>query len=260
MLALLKKQTTMKKILLFALMTFFVQTSFCQSLSDTVNVEYSKNSPKRFSFGLGVPAYFGFWWIYAPNLRTFLNDKDIPVSDRFIPLPLSFSYQVNKYKISIEGLYGFPRRSASNDKYNTSLTAESIGLTFGNAILSDRNYFVYLNVGGGYAEYTRTIDIKNQPTTTLASALQFGNGQSIILKNTGAFLDFNLEYMYRASRVGRSIRAGYRFGLNNNAWTSDFIKLNDSPSDKVDSFYIQFMFTFPGRELKKKSASSINNN
>jgi hypothetical protein len=66
----------MKQIILFALMTFFVQTTFCQNLSDTVNVEYSKNSPKRWSITTGI--FTSALAIHSlPNLNQFLQDQRI---------------------------------------------------------------------------------------------------------------------------------------------------------------------------------------
>jgi hypothetical protein len=247
MLALSKKRTTMKKILLFALMTFFVQTSFCQNLSDTVNVEYSKNSPERLLLGFGAPG-FGYTWALSPNLNSFLESNNIESKNLILSVPLNLIYQHNRLKIGLEAVYGLPRARESQAKYSSSLNVRIESLSFGYAIVADRNYFLYLNFGAGHAEYTRTIDIKAPQTTSLSSALQSGTGQSVVLKNSGAFLDFSLETLIRtkkAKALGNSIKIGYRYGLEENPWNSTFNSFTDIPSDRVSNFYMQFIFTLP---------------
>ena len=156
----------MKKILLIALLTFFVQTTFCQNLADTVNIEYSKNSPKRLTFGLGIPTT-GFMWVFAPNLNKLLDSKSIDTWNFLLTVPVNLNFQKNRFKIGIEGVFSLPDSPyESQDKFATSLNANIISLTLGYAIFSERNYFLYVNTGAGYAEYFRTIEIKNSQSTT----------------------------------------------------------------------------------------------
>ena len=237
----------MKKILLIALLTFFVQTTFCQNLADTVNVEYSKNSPKRLTFGFGAPG-FGFIWAFSPNLNSILDTKSIDTKNVMGAIPVSLNYQKNRFKIGVEALYGFASDCKSQEKFSTSLKAEIASVSLGYAIVSDRNYFLYFNFGTGYAEYIRTIDIKGSQASSLSSALQLSAGQSIVLKNKGIFLDFSLETMIRNKKVnalGKSIKLGYRYGLKQNDWNSTFNSFTDVPSDRMSSLYMQLTLTLP---------------
>ena len=238
----------MKKILLFALMTFSVQTTFCQNLADTVNVEYSKNSPKRLTFGLGIPTT-GFMWVFAPNLNKLLDSKNIDTRNFLLTVPLNLNFQKNRFKIGAEGVFSIPDSPyESQNKFATSLNANIVSLTLGYAIFSERNYFLYLNTGVGYAEYFQTIEIKNSQPTTLISALQSGTGQSFVLRNKGTFLDFSIEAMIRTSKVkalGKSFKLGYRYGFRENEWNSTFNGFTETPSDRMGSLYFQFMLTLP---------------
>ena len=261
MLALSKKQTTMKKILLFTLMTFFVQTTFCQNLSDTVNVEYSKNSPRRLTFGFGIPSA-GLTWVFAPNLNKLLDSKNIDTWNILMTVPLTLNYQKNRFKIGGEFIFSLPDSPReSQDKFATSLNANTASLTLGYAIFSERNYFLYLNLGAGYAEYLRTIEIKNSQSTTLTSALQSGIGQSFVLRNKGIFLDFSLETMIRTKKVdtiGKSFKLGYRYGLKENEWNSTFNSFTETPSDRMGNLYFQLTLTLP--YLSRSSSKKTSNN
>ncbi len=240
----------MKKLLLITCLTFCVQTTFCQNLADTVNVEYSKNSPERLTFGVGVPVGSGYMWIFAPNLNKFLDSRNIRTWNIVESIPLTINYQKNKFKISGGGSFSFLDGDISNDKSATTLNAIIFDVSSGYAIFSERNYFLYFNLGTGFAQYTRTIEIKNSQPITLASALQSGNGQGVVLKNTGAFLDFSFEIMSRtkeAKALGKSIKLGYRYGLQENAWNSTFNNFTEVPSDRIGNLYFQFTFTLPYR-------------
>lgn len=239
----------MKKILLFALMTFFVQTSLCQNLADTVNVEFSKNSPERLTFGVGVPTT-DYMWVFAPNLSKFLNSRSIKTRNFLYSIPVNLNYQKDRFKIGGEASFTLLGGEGSNEKSATTLSASMFDVSLGYAILSERNYFLYFNLGAGYAEYVRTIEIKGSQPTTLTLALQSGNGQGIVLKNTGAFLDFSFEIMSRtkeAKALGKSIKLGYRYGLQENAWNSTFNNFTEVPSDRIGNLYFQFTFTLPYR-------------
>jgi len=170
MLALSKKQTTMKKILLFALMTFFVQTSFCQNLSDMVNVEYSKNSPKRLTIGIGLPVT-GFVWSLNPNLNDFLEANNVPSKFFSFTLPLSLNYQVNRLKFNLDLYYGI---SSSTPCYfqnrNTALN-NLVGISAGYTVFADRNKFIYFNLGFGAMVSSQSIELNNGQTTALSTAL-----------------------------------------------------------------------------------------
>ena len=241
-------------------MTFFVQTTFCQNLADTVNVEYSKDSPKRLTFGFGAPG-FGFVWAFSPNLNSVLDSKTIDTKNFIVTMPISLNYQQNRFKIGLEALYGFADECKSQEKFSTSLKAEIASISLGYAIVSDRNYFLYFNFGTGYAEYVRTIDIKGSQTFSLSSALQSGTGQSIVLKNKGIFLDFSLETMIRIKKInalGKSIKLGYRHGLKQNDWNSTFNSFTEVPSDRMSSLYMQFTFTLPQNSWLS-SKNSTNN-
>jgi hypothetical protein len=247
MLALSKKRTTMKKILLFALMTFFVQTSFCQNLSDTVNVEYSKNSPRRLSIGTSFLNIGSFLWTLSPNLNEFLKGKGMPTSNYTTTFPLIISYQVNRLKFNLEAYSGILNKSRQSGNYSTSSGTELGIFSAEYAIFADRNNYLYLNLGIGHADYTQTITVSNSQTTTFTSALQTGSGQTIILKNSSKFLDFGLEFLNRTDKktFWQSIKAGYRYGFENSTWDSQLVNLTDTPSDRVSSFYIQYLLNLP---------------
>jgi hypothetical protein len=252
MLALSKKQTTMKQILLFALMTFFVHTSFCQNLSDTVNVEYSKNSPKRLTIGFSSP-FLGLIFLSSPNLNKFIDDRNISTRNYMISIPLNVSYQQNRFKIGLEAYYGFSSDCNCN-RLSSSTKADIIGGSIGYAVFSERNYFIYFNLGVGYADYLKVIDVDKPQTTSLASALQSGAGQSVSLKNSGTFLDFSIESVIRtkkAQALGRTIKIGYRYGLQENEWTSKLNNITDTPADRISSFYVQALLTLPYLSSKK---------
>ena len=252
----------MKKILLFTLMTFFVQTTFCQNLSDTVNVEYSKNSPKRLTIGIGAPG-FGFMWAFSPNLDNLLDAKRIETRNVLLMAPLNVNYQKDRFKIGLEAIFGLPDSPhESQSKFATSLNANIASLSFGYAVFTERNYFLYVNAGVGYAEYTRTIEIKNSQPTSLLSALQSsGTGQSVVLKNKGMFLDFSLETMIRTKKikaVGKAIKLGYRYGLKENEWNSTFNSFMETPSDRMGNLYFQFTFTLPYKSWLSSENSDTN--
>jgi hypothetical protein len=239
----------MKKILLFALMTFFVQTSFCQNLSDTVNVEYSKNSPKRFSVGIGFLNLGSVLWTVTPNLNEFLKEKGIPTSNYTTNIPVILSYQVNRFKFNLEAYSGILNTPRKSGNYST-LSGVELGIFSAEyAIFADRNNYLYLNLGIGRADYKQTITVSSSQSTTFASALQNGSGQTIILKNSSTFLDFGLEFLNRTEKktFWQSIKAGYRYGLENSSWDSQLVNLTDTPSDRVSSFYIQFLLNIPYR-------------
>ncbi len=261
MLALSKKQTTMKKILLFALMAFFVQTSFCQNLSDTVNVEYSKNSPSRWSLGIGIPTT-GLSWILSPNLNNFLREKGIPTRNYTGSIPLNLSYQVNKFKFNIEANYGIMNYPFSEGVYKTSLNSSVAIISTEYALFADRNNYLYVNLGIGHADYIQTITVSSSQPTTFVAALQTGSsGQTIILKNSSAFLDFGLEFSNRTKQnsVGQSFKIGYRYGLESSQWQSQLVKLFDTPYDRVNSFYLQALLNIPSRRNFKNQKNSKNN-
>ena len=229
-------------------MTFFVQTSFSQNLSDTVNVEYSKNSPKRFSLGIGVPTS-GLSWIMSPNLNNFLSEKGIPTKNYTGSIPINLSYQVNKFKFNIEANYGIMNYPSSEGVYKTSLNSSIAIISTEYAIFADRNNYLYLNFGIGNADYTQTITVSNLQPTTFSSALQNGSSQSIILKNSSTFLDFGLEFFNRTDKkmLSQSFKLGYRYGLENSRWQSQLVKLFDTPYDRVSSFYFQYLLNLPYR-------------
>lgn len=238
-------------------MTIFVQTSFCQNLSDTVNVEYSKNSPKRLTIGFLAPA-FGYMILSSPNLNNFLDAKNIDTRNFLLSLPLILAYQKNRFKVGIDAYYGFSS-DCSYKKISSSTQAEIIGGSIGYAVFSERNYFIYFNLGAGYAEYLKTIDVDKPQITTLSSALQSGAGQNVTLKNSGVFLDFNIESVIRtkkAQALGKSIKIGYRYGLKENEWTSKLGNILETPSDRISSVYFQFLLTLPyltSRDFDKKN-------
>ena len=241
-------------------MTFFVQTTFCQNLSDTVNVEYSKNSPKRLTFGFGIPST-GYMWVFAPNLNNFLDAKKISTQEFLYSIPVNLNYQKDRFKISGEIAFILSDACKSQENFAIASSANIGSLSLGYAIFSERNYFLYLNIGAGYAEHLRIIEIKNSQPTTLTSALQSGTGQSFVLKNTGIFLDFSLETMIRTKKVnalGKSIKLGYRYGMKENQWNSTFNSFTETPSDRMGNLYFQFMFTLP--YISRLSSENSNNN
>jgi hypothetical protein len=251
----------MKQIFLFALMTFFVQTTFCENLSDTVNVEYSKNSPRRLTFGFGIPAT-SFMWAFSPNLNKFLDSKNIDTWNWVLSVPVNLTFQKNRFKIGAEAIFSLPDSPReSQGKFATSLNANTINLTLGYAVLAERNYFLYLNLGAGYAEYLRTIETKNSQPTTLNSALQSGMGQSFVLRNKGAFLDFSIETMTRTSKVkalGKSFKLGYQYGFKENPWNSTFSNFTEIPSDRMGNLYMQFTLTLPYMSNFSSDKSNVN--
>ena len=236
----------MKKILLFTLMTFFVQTTFCQNLSDTVNVEYSKNSPKRFSLATSFPN-FGISWTVTPNLNQFLEAKRIPTRNYVSIIPLIGSYQVNRLKFNLEAYISILDKPNIEGNYTISLGAELCIFSAEYAIFADRNNYLYINLGIGRADYTQTITVSNSLTTTFASALQTGSSQAFILKNSSTFLDFGLEFLNRTDKktFWQSIKAGYRCGFKNTVWDTKLINIIDTPSDKISSFYVQYLLSIP---------------
>ena len=242
-------------------MTFFVQTTFCQNLSDTVNVEYSKNSPKRLTFGFGIPST-GYMWVFAPNLNNFLDAKKIGTWNILPSIPVNLNYQKNRFKVGLEAVFSLPDSPyKSQDKFATSLNANIASLSVGYALFAERNYFLYINIGGGYAEYLRTIEIKTSQPTSLTSALQNGTGQGFTLTNKGTFLDFSLETMIRTQKVkalGKSFKLGYRYGFQENPWNSTFNSFTETPSDRMGNLYFQFMFTLP--YISRLSSENSNNN
>ncbi|MES2516898.1 MAG: hypothetical protein V4585_02250 [Bacteroidota bacterium] len=251
----------MKQILLFALMTFFVQTSFCQNLSDTVNVEYSKNSPKRWSLGFGVPPGSNFWYVFTPNLDNFLKSQKInPPYTSSYTIPLTYIFQHNRFKTEVGFNYSISYISIAGSDQN------SVKLDAGYAIFAERNYFIYLNLGIGYGQYSKKIDFQpsQQPIVSLASVIQSGVGQTIVLKNTNAFLDFSIESMIRTKKstsIGRSVKLGYHYGLTESAWTSTSVKLVDTPSDRMNGIYLQFTLNISrqrasDREVVSKKSSN----
>jgi hypothetical protein len=253
----------MKKILLFALMTFFVQTSFCQNLSDTVNVEYSKNSPRRFSLSVG-PLTSALAWHSMPNLNQILETQRISNSgfdNVSIYLPAGLSYQNNRFLLRY-GL-GFGIAMSNSDRmnnYSTSLNVRNFNLSTGYALFADRNHFLYLNLGIGYGEYTKTINKFSSQSTSLATALQNGAGQSIILKNSQGFVDISIEFLNRSQgkRIGQSIRLGYRYGLKETPWASEFIHLSDVPSDRMGSIYLEGLLNIPNFSRRERNNPSKN--
>jgi hypothetical protein len=155
----------------------------------------------------------------------------------------------NRFKISGELVFSLPDSPyESQGKFATSLNANMASLSLGYAIFSERNYFLYFNLGAGYAGYLRTIEIKNPQATTLTSALQSGTGQSFVLRNTGAFLDFSLETMIRTKKekaIGKAVKLGYRYGLKENEWNSTFNSFTGVPSDRMGNLYAQLTLTLP---------------
>ena len=236
----------MKKIFLFTLMTLFVQTTFCQNLSDTVNVEYSKNSPKRLSIGICFPNS-GILWTINPNLNEFLRAKGIPTRNYISVIPFTGSYQVNRLKFNLESYISILNKPNIEGNYTTSLGAELGIFSAEYAIFADRNNYLYINLGIGRADYTQTITVSNSLTTTFASALQNGSSQAFILKNSSTFLDFGLEFLNRTDKktFWQSIKAGYRYGLKNTVWDAKLINIIDTPSDRISSFYIQYLLNIP---------------
>jgi hypothetical protein len=257
MFVLSKKQTTMKQILLFALMTFFVQTSFCQNLSDTVNVEYSKNSPKRFSISGGL-SLSALAWHSLPNLNQFLKTQDISNDNLTVYIPFGINYQINRLKLQIMINYGIAIPSNYQNNYSTTLKVNNLSISTGYAIFADRNKYIYFNLGVGSCKYTETINKYNQQITSLASALQNSIGQSITLQNTQSFIDIGIEYLNRTKgkRLGQSVRLGYRYGLEETPWSSQFIRLSDVPSDRIGSVYLETLLNIPS--VSKKHRNNLN--
>ncbi len=244
----------MKQILLFALMTFFVQTSFCQNLSDTVNVEYSKNSPKRLSIGFGIPIG-GFLWSIHPNLNNYLDANNVPDKFFSFTIPISINYQVRRWRYSAELYYGISSSTPSYFQNRNTEKSDLVGLSAGYAVFADRNKFIYFNLGVGVMGCTQTVELNNGQTSNLSSALQTGIGQSIILKNTGAYLDFSLEFILRTKQgqiLGKSTKIGYRYGLKETPWNSEYKNFTNTPSDRISSFYLQFNLNIPTRKSFKR--------
>ena len=252
----------MKQLFLFVLTTFFVQTSFCQNLSDTINVEYSKNSPKRFSMSIS-PLPSGLALNSLPNLNQFLKAQRIPNSNLdniSTYFPFGITYQANRFKILYELNFGTTTTSDRENNYSTTFDMKNGSISTGYAFFADRNNFVYFNLGIGYGEHKKTINKFNPQSTSLASALQNGVGQSIILRNTQGFIDVGLEFFNRTQgkRIGQCIRLGYRYGLKETPWSSQFINLSDAPSDRISSIYLEGFINIPYLS-KKERANSTNN-
>ena len=244
----------MKKILLFVLVTFFVQTTFCQNLADTVNVEYSKNSPDISSFGFGVPTGSTFWLLDAPNLNSFLRTYDISRRDAFLlSIPLSYIYQFRRLKYELNYHYFINYGSTSSKQFSQ--------LNLGYAIFAERNYFIYINLGIGYGRSSEKIDIPSftKPLVSLASVFQSGVGQSITLDNKTAFIDFSIETMHRFKKVnslGQSFKLGIHYGLEATPWTSTSVRLIDSPLDRVSGFYFQYSLNISRTKNPKRNAQN----
>jgi hypothetical protein len=245
----------MKQIFLFALMTFFVQTTFCQNLSDTVNVEYSKNSPKRWSTTTGV--FTSALALHSfPNLNHFLESQRV-VEDNLsnvIPyIPFGTRFQNKRFQAQATFGFGVP---TSRDNLNV----RTFSIQTGYAFLADRNSFFYLNLGAGFSDYIKTINISTSQPTTLASAIQSGTGQSIALTNSQAYIDINIEFLNRAKgkNIGNCIRLGYRYGLKDKQWETPFIKsrLSDLPSDKISSVYLEGLINIPNVRNKRQAAQN----
>ncbi len=246
----------MKKAILFVLVTIFVQNSFCQNLSDTVNVEYSKNSPKRFSIGFGLPVS-GFIWTLNPNLNRFLDANNVPSKFFSFTLPLSLNYQVNRLKFNLDLYYGISSSTPSYFQNKNTLLNNLAGISAGYAIFADRNKFIYFNLGFGVMESYQSVELNNGQTTALSTALQSGFGQSVVLKNNSAFVDFGLELMLRNKKgqsIGKSTKIGYRYGLEETPWNSEYKNFSGVPSDRMSSFYLQFTVNIPGRRSYRRES------
>ena len=230
--------------------------TFCQNLADTVNVEYSKNSPKRFSLGFGPPiSEIGY--THTPNLNEFLRLNKIEPSETFYnSIPINLTYQINRIKLE----FGFNTPLPSS-LTNFEVRGKSV---IGYAIFSERNYFIYFNAGIGYASFNRKIDFQSstKPIVSLASVIQTGVGRTISLENENGFLDFSLESLMRPKNpnaVGTSIKMGYRYGLAKSAWTASSVKLIDTPSDRMNGFYLQATINiFREQKSKKRVQNALN--
>jgi len=86
-------------------------------------------------------------------------------------------------------------------------------------------------------------------------------GQSVILKNSGAFVDFGLELMLRNKNrqsIGKSTKIGHRYGLEETAWNTQYKNFSGVPSDRLNSFYLQFTVNIPGRRSHRSESSGKN--
>jgi hypothetical protein len=245
----------MKKIFLFALMTFFVQTTFCQNLSDTVNVEYSKNSPKRWSTSTGVFTS-GIALHSFPNLNQFLQNQRVVernLSNVLPYIPLGIRFQNRRFQI--QGTMGFGVLIAGEN-----LNVQTGSIYAGYVFFADRNNLLYLNLGLGLSDYTKTVNISTSQPTSLASAIQNGIGQTISLKNSQGHLDINIEFFNRAKdkNISQSTRLGYRYGLKNTQWGVPLIRsqLSDLPSDRISSFYFEAVINIPNARNRRKSSQN----
>ncbi|MDZ7899310.1 MAG: hypothetical protein U5N85_14965 [Arcicella sp.] len=247
----------MKKNLLITLLTFCVQVSFCQNLSDTVNVEYSINSPKRWSISTGIFTS-GFALHSFPNLNQFLQNQRVVernLSNLLPYIPLGIRFQNKRFQI--QGTTGF---SIPTGEENLNVKTGSIYA--GYAISADRNNFFYLNLGIGFSEYVKTINVSTSQPTSLASAIQNGTGQSISLKNSQNYIDINIEFFDRVKdrNIGQSVRLGYRYGLKETPWSVQFIRsgLPDVPSDRISSIYLEAVINIPSVNRWKRSSQNDN--
>jgi hypothetical protein len=247
----------MKKIILFTLMTFFVQMSFCQNLSDTVNVEYSKNSPKRWSISTGIFTT-GLAIHSFPNLNDFLQSQRVVERNlsNFIPyIPLGIRYQNKRFQI--QGTMGFSVLIGDEN-----LNVKTGSIYAGYVFSADRNNLLYLNLGLGFSDYTKTVNISTSQPTSLVSAIQNGIGQTISLKNSQSYLDVNVEFFNRAKdkSISQSTRLGLRYGLKNTQWDVPLIKsqLSDLPSDRIISFYLETVINIPNARNRWKSSQNNN--
>ena len=247
----------MKRIILLTLLTLYVQTTFCQNLSDTVNVEYSKNSPRKFSIGYGIPiSELGF--IFSPNLNNYLKSNNIESSGcTYFSIPVNIIYQEKRFKGEI-GI-DYPILTTNNNSKQFS----SVKTSAGYAIFADRNHFTYFNIGIGVGTVIQKIDFNptQKPIVSLASVIQSGVGQTITLRNQVGFLDINIETMMRAKNnksLGRSIKLGYYYGFTENPYMAKSVKLVDAPSDRLNGFYLQATLNITNQRKARKKTDTQN--
>lgn len=236
------------KHLLFMALLLWGQRAFGQS--DTTGMVLLDSLPAKADYEFGIVTEVGVAQVSSriPNLTSFLKSNQAGRANT-VSYQLYTGFGVRIRRIKILAQITIPLSASDESRYKASQkwmvrqqSGSQFGVIAGYDVLNDYNRRIYLFGGAGFTNLDFNVYQRSTQIIPFQSIFQNASlmGIGSLRIQNAPYLDFGLEAAYREKRV-RSIqyviRLGYRVGVKQRAWGSEYYQFIDPIQDKVSQFY-----------------------
>ncbi|TAG17730.1 MAG: hypothetical protein EAZ32_15770 [Cytophagia bacterium] len=196
---------------------------------------------------------------FMPNMVRIIDAKNFSSFNDIAAYRMGFVF--NKFKMEINLVSSLVASSSfsSGAKNNQNLEIKYSfiygGLSVGRVLVRSRNSVWSILGGIGVFESSLLLLQKTNTNFNFNQLLTTPPpGQSPLLKHISGCFEISIEHTYRpkkATSFGPSFALGVRRGLSSRSWESEYLSLQNAPTDRVTQLFFNSSFMISNNRVRK---------